>query len=175
MIGILIYAYFLFMGFLYADRLYKSKDLYFKIWFGGIFGNVILMTGMLVMAMIFDFTYLSHILLIVLTAVPYGILYWKDRQKNEVEAKIVKKPDKKSKDAPVQAAEDSGMTKMIFLCLILPITLIICLLMANHIYAPIDGGVASGQSTYGDLAIHSGMITSLAEQGTFPPDYNILA
>lgn len=37
------------------------------------------------------------------------------------------------------------------------------------------GGIASGQSTYGDLAMHMGFVTSIAEQGTFPPVYNVLA
>ncbi len=173
MLGILIYAYFLFMGFLYADMLFKNRDLYFKIWFGGIFGNVILMTGMLPVAMIFDFTYLSHIILIVLTAVPYAVLYLRGRNKISAGIPRLKKGSEKNKTA--EAIENSGMTHKIFLLLILPVTLIICLLMTNHIYAPVDGGVASGQCTYGDLAIHSGMITSFAEQGTFPPNYNILS
>ena len=48
--------------------------------------------------------------------------------------------------------------------------------MTNHILVPTEnGGVSSGQSTYGDLNMHLGYITSIAEQGKFPPDYAFLS
>lgn len=37
-----------------------------------------------------------------------------------------------------------------------------------------DGSVWSGQATFGDTCMHLGFITSIAEQGSFPPDYSIL-
>lgn len=37
-----------------------------------------------------------------------------------------------------------------------------------------DGRVFSSQGTYGDMSMHLSFITSLANQGTFPPDYSIL-
>lgn len=43
----------------------------------------------------------------------------------------------------------------------------------NHVLMPRDGDLYVGQSTYGDLAMHLGFITSLAEQGIFPPEYNL--
>lgn len=37
-----------------------------------------------------------------------------------------------------------------------------------------DGKIFSSQATYGDMSMHLSFITSLARQGTFPPDYSLL-
>jgi hypothetical protein len=48
--------------------------------------------------------------------------------------------------------------------------------MFNHILMPYSGGaVSSGQSTYGDLQMHLGFVTSIAEQKDFPPEYCFLS
>ena len=46
-------------------------------------------------------------------------------------------------------------------------------LLSSHTIAEKDGALYVGQSTYGDLAMHLGFITSIAVQGTFPPMYSI--
>lgn len=61
MLGIIVYIYFLALGFLYADKLFKDRDVYFKAWSGGVIGNVILMMGIVPFACIFKFSYVSHI------------------------------------------------------------------------------------------------------------------
>lgn len=160
MIGILIYIYFLFVGFLYANEIFAKKDLFFRCYIGGIFGNLILMAGIAPVAFLFGFSYLSHIILIIVSVLPYLIMKLKSKQK------LISV----SKDG------EETMTLKVFLCLILPVSLIIWILMTNHILTPYDGGgVASGQSTYGDLQMHLGFVTSIAEQGTFPPQYAFLA
>lgn len=75
--GILVYAYFLILGFLYADYIFKGKDLYYKIYSGAVLGNIILMSGIIPFAFIFGFTILSHILLIIIAAVPYALLIYR--------------------------------------------------------------------------------------------------
>ncbi len=47
------------------------------------------------------------------------------------------------------------------------------ILYYNHVLMPRNGDLYGGQSTYGDLSMHLGFITSLAEQGHFPPEYNL--
>ena len=53
--------------------------------------------------------------------------------------------------------------------------LILCLALLNtHIlHQAENGSIWVGQVTYGDLAMHLGFITSIAEQTTFPPQYSI--
>ena len=161
MTGILLYIYFLFIGFLYADMFFKDKDIYFRAWLGGVFGNVILMAGMIPFALIFKFTVVAHIALAVVSAAPYVIL------------KIVRKD--KLISIGLKGGEEY-ISHKIFLCVILPISIITWVLMTNHILAPFDGGgVSSGQCTYGDLQMHLSFVTSIAEQKDFPPVYPLLS
>lgn len=61
-----------------------------------------------------------------------------------------------------------------FLLVTIPLFLLGAMLFSSHILMPHDNGsVSVGQVTYGDLAMHLGFISSIAEQGTFPPSYSI--
>lgn len=52
--------------------------------------------------------------------------------------------------------------------------LVLCLvLLSSHTIVERDGALYVGQSTFGDLAMHLGFISSIATQGTFPPMYSI--
>jgi len=51
---------------------------------------------------------------------------------------------------------------------------LMAVLFVSHVLYPKEGGYWGGQCTYGDLSMHLGFITSMAEQGTFPPEYNLL-
>ena len=157
MIGIILYIYFLFVGFLYADKIFKHKDIYFRSYMGGIFGNLILMVGIVPIAFVLRFSKIAHIVLVVVSILPYIVLYFK-------------------KSPKIELTQEETITPKILLSLILPVSLVIWILMTNHILIPYDaGGVAGGQSTYGDLQMHLGFITSIAEQGKFPPEYAFLA
>ncbi|MBQ7572864.1 MAG: hypothetical protein IJT23_01240 [Clostridia bacterium] len=160
MIGVILYLYFLFVGFLYANTIFKNKDIYFRGWFGGVIGTVALMSGIMIPASVFGFSILSHIVLLVLFTVPYILL------------KALKKD--KLFDIELSCTEKYADIKT--LCfVILPITLVICVLLTNHVLVPYKGGFASGQSTYGDLQMHLSFITSIKEQGEFPPEYSLLS
>lgn len=56
---------------------------------------------------------------------------------------------------------------------LLPLFVLGVVLLSTHTIVERDGALWVGQSTYGDLAMHLGFITSIAEQGTFPPMYSI--
>lgn len=57
---------------------------------------------------------------------------------------------------------------------VLPVSAIgIALLNTHVLYPHPDGSIWVGQVTFGDLAMHLGFITSIAEQGAFPPQYSI--
>lgn len=166
MIGIIVYIYFLVLGFLYADMLFNDKGIFTKAWLGSIIGNLILMAGIVPIAFIFKFGIISHILLIMIAAVPYVIVSW-----NINELCIVQ-----NKKIMLDTDTKKGiMDSKIFLCLVLPIVIIICILMFNHVLYMKGGAAYSGQSTYGDLQMHLGFIEATAEQGTFPPAYPFLA
>lgn len=56
---------------------------------------------------------------------------------------------------------------------LLPLMLITAVLLDTHVLLERGGALYVGQSTYGDLSMHLGFITSIAEQGQFPPMYSI--
>ena len=155
MIGIIYYLYFLILGFLYSKYIF-NKNIYYHIWMGGVIGNILLMVGIIIPSFIFGFTIISHIILFILASVP---LIYLIRKKGL--------PTFKEK-----ANSKDEMTGKIFIFLVIPIFLLIAILLTNHILVPIStGGVATGQSTYGDLNMHLGLITGISEQEVFPPNY----
>ncbi|MDD6483317.1 MAG: hypothetical protein PUF72_01910 [Clostridiales bacterium] len=158
--GIVLYIYFLFIGFLIANRLFEERDLYYRAWMGGIFGNVLLMAGIVPFAFVFGFSIVAHILLALFAGGAYVLMTLKQ-----------KKPLIK-----INRGGEGCIDIKILSALILPITLVIWILMTNHILTPVqNGSVASGQCTYGDLQMHLGFVTSIAQQKTFPPQYPFLA
>ncbi len=72
------------------------------------------------------------------------------------------------KKAPAATAKD--FRTLLPLLWLLPIFLIGVYLFSTHILQPKIDGYYVGQTTYGDLAMHLGFISSLAEQGFFPPE-----
>ena len=158
MIGILYYVYFLILGFLFSKYIF-NRNIYFHIWIGGVIGNVVLMVGIILPSFIFGFTIPSHIILFILATIALLILI-------------------KKKGLPkfnIKTTKKDEMNGKIFAFLVIPIFILIAILLTNHILVPKDGGVASGQSTYGDLNMHLGFVTGISEQKVFPPNYNFLS
>lgn len=161
MLGVIYYLYFLIIGFIYGKYLFKI-DKYFHLWIGGVIGNILMMFGIMLSSIIFNFTVLSHLLLIILTIIPILL--------------IIYKSGFYSFKKKIMSFEKVGeMNNKIFIFLILPIFLIIAIILTNHILVPSMYGVSTGQSTYGDLNMHLGFITSIKEQGIFPPNYVFLS
>lgn len=150
MSGVIYYSLFLVMGVLYADMIFKNKSIYFKIWSGGIIGSIALMFGIIPLAALLGFTKSAHVCL--------GIIY------TSVYFFMRKTPGLRLEKPNTGAAVSTAA-----------VTAVICVLCFNHIMMPTEGGIAAGQSTYGDLAMHMGFVTSIAEQKTFPPCYNLLS
>ena len=162
MFGIIYYFCFLVLGFIYSKYLF-NKNFYFHLWIGGVLGNVLLMFGIMLPSFLFGFTILSHIILLFITSIPL-ILIIKKKGFIELKKRIV------------SFNYEDEINNKIFFFLIVPIFLIIALLLTNHILVPQENGsLATGQSTYGDLNMHLGFVTSISEQKVFPPNYPFLS
>lgn len=156
MLGILLLVSFLVVGYGFADLYFPEKDVLIRLWLGLVFGLILLMFGMVPFGFLLGFHVVSHILLTVVVWGVYGVCAWK-----------------KGRGPSLPRLRESRLLKLLWI--LCPVFLIIAALMYNHILFPMDGGaLASGQSTYGDLSMHLGIITSLAQQQQFPPDYSIL-
>lgn len=157
MAGILLYNLFLVLGFLCACLVFKKHDIWYKVLAGGIIGNIALMFGIVPIACFMDFTITAHIVLLVLAVGALAAYVF------------VKKPA-----LQFVGTENKFVDRVALLGGILPVSIVICLLLTNHVMTPVTGGIGSGQSTYGDLAMHMGFVTSIAEQKIFPPDYSLM-
>lgn len=70
--------------------------------------------------------------------------------------------------------EGSAVEKYGICCLIIPAFIYFFAVLWTHTIFVKNGNMYTGQTTFGDMNMHLGFITSIANQGTFPPDYSIL-
>jgi len=150
----LIYiSYFLVCGHMISARVIPNRNIFIHIWAGLIIGLTGMMWCVVPGAFVFDFTLKSHFCAIVLM----GLITIAVKKFVISDTKIIK-ADK----IPVA----------IFITFI-AIASIIISLKYFHVIRPDELGLRAGPSTYGDLPLHLGIITSLVEQRQFPPDYSI--
>ncbi|MBR0356130.1 MAG: hypothetical protein IJH54_01495 [Clostridia bacterium] len=133
--------------------LFSTESFPRRLWLGltvGLFGNIWLPS---LFAFLLGFGQTSHIL----GAALMGVL--------TVLCLLQKKK------APMAATKE--LRSLLPLLWLLPLFFVGAHLFSTHILEPKVDGWYVGQTTYGDLAMHLGFISSLAEQGVFPPEYSI--
>ena len=133
--------------------LFKTESFPRRLWLGltvGLFGSI-WMPSLFSFAL--GFGDLSHILGAALMAVLALVCLLQKRK------------------APLATAKD--YQQLLPLLWLLPLFLVGAYLFSTHILEPKVDGWYVGQTTYGDLAMHLGFISSMAEQGFFPPEYSI--
>ena len=166
MLGILLFIVYILLGMVLAHILFERKKATVRLWLGMVFGMVGLMWSHVPFSFFLGFSKASHIAglaLFVILIVAVGAVVKKKRG-------YVPNPCKNLKSTWLKGttASDKWMFR------VLPVFILLSLiLLCNHTLYEIDGGYYTGQSTYGDMNFHLGIITSVAEQETFPPDYNI--
>ena len=125
-----------------------------RLWLGLTFGLLMLLWLPGLFSLFLGFTLLSQMLALVLACGVGVFFYLQGRRRERLCSRW--------------AAELPA------LLLIVPLFLFCLYLLGTHTIQPRgDGALWVGQSTYGDLAMHLGFISSIAVQGTFPPMYSI--
>lgn len=128
-----------------------------RLWLGSVLGLFYLMWLPALAAFVFSFSMTGHLLaLIPLAALTFLAFLFRD----------------KSRKPRVFEDTDRKEAKLLLL-LALPLTILSAYLQFTHNLRPEGGALYVGQSTYGDLALHTGIITSL-KNARFPADYSIL-
>ena len=146
-------AAFIVSGIGVSRWLFSGERPLVRIWLGCVAALVLLLWLPALWAFLLDFTLLAQRLALV-TACCLGCLgYLLARRKQRERTPWV------DESAP--------------LFTLLPLFVLGIILLSTHTIVNRDGALWVGQSTYGDLAMHLGFITSIAEQGTFPPMYSI--
>lgn len=161
MIGVFFLFIYVVLGVFLANIFLEDSSPLTRIWAGGTAGLILLMCSHVPFSFIMDFGIASHFLGLILTGCIVG-LAWKVKGNLRKEALLgnwkylLKKSD--------------------YICLlfVIPLTIFMIVCLYNHtLNEVVDGVYYTGQCTYGDMNFHLGIITSIAEQGTFPPDYSI--
>ncbi len=150
---------FLYLAVFAASGLGVSRTLFFRdrplvrVWLGLTFGMLMLIWLPALFSFIFGFVLLSQ-LLAAATAAGVGVVCWLVALKKSPTISPLKK------EIPFIIAGGA-------------LFLFSLVLLSSHTIAERGGALFVGQSTFGDLAMHLGFISSIAEQGTFPPMYSI--
>lgn len=153
--GVLYLLMFLALGVLTAWRVFCDQPEWFRVWSGSLLG----LAGMMWLVALFSFPFgfgtLSHGLALAAMAVT-PLLAWRFASP--------------APSPPVDSRSIVGPA-LTFTLLFL---LLCAYLLHTHVLLPGEnGGLYVGQSTFGDLSLHLGIVSSIAVQGHFPPEYSI--
>lgn len=159
MIGNIISVIYLFFyiisGILISRLILPHEKTSVRVWLGCVIGLVMLLWLPAIFSFFLNFTLLSQLLALACTAIFGCTAYFVSSKKN------------------IFLNRNSWLDDSQVIFLFLPLFLIGLVLFCNHTIIEKDGALFVGQSTYGDLAMHLGFITSIAKQETFPPMYSI--
>ena len=152
-LSILYLALFAAAGIGLSRLLYHGEKPLIRIWLGLAFGMAMLIWLPALFSFAFGFRLISQLLGLLVACLAGAAGFYFSR-KNELQ----KSPWK---------------TEVPFFIAGGALLLISLVLLSTHTIVERDGALWVGQSTYGDLAMHLGFISSIATQGTFPPMYSI--
>lgn len=157
-IGTAYFLYFQIAGIILAHFLLKKEKPLTITVTGLATGALMLYWLPAIFSFFFDFTITSHICAAV-AVVPVFVLCLPEAKQNLI-----------SMDSISETVKRNPVTAVLFVS-----TFILwCYLLHTHTIRPETGaGLYTGQSTYGDMCMHLGFITSIAEQGVFPPYYSL--
>ena len=156
MLGLIWFLLWQFYGQLVASRFLGSLSSFERLVLGSICGSLSAIWVPIPFSFLCGFTPLSH-----LWAAAFGIftgflLLKRNPVRNHFELRSVYR-------------DHRG-----FIYLSVPFIALFAILLVSHTLREIHGGLYTGQSGWGDMPMHLGFITSIAVQGTFPPEYSIL-
>lgn len=157
--ALLMLATFQACGLLVAWTLFPREHPGVRLLVGSVFGSTALHWFPALAAFVFGFGLAAHITAVLLALACAGAAGWQIGKRRRSPAGPTPKFPR------FQARPLIGMAVLLWL--------FYCVLVWRS-FRWEDGRVFSSQGTYGDMSMHLSFITSLANQGTFPPDYSIL-
>ncbi len=150
-------ALYLLCGILSVTWLLPGQRVLIRLWLGSALGLFYLMWLPALAAFLWRFSMTGHLLaLLPLSGLTLAAFILRDRGRAL---------------RPFGDEDKKDIRLLLFLAL--PLTILSAVLQYTHNLRPQDGALYVGQSTYGDLALHTGIITSL-QNARFPADYSIL-
>lgn len=165
-IGIGYFLAFQALGILFANSFLKKNNPAFRLLIGSVLGSFSLSWFPVLFAVFCGFTVRAHILALaaaVVLCVFYGI--------STANFGVKKKKIDKSKKINLKLI----LRESPVLWVLIPLFIFMIIILIHHtLSCPGDGTLHAGQSTFGDMNMHLGFITSIAKQEFFPPEYSLL-
>lgn len=169
MFGVLLLLGYLVLGTVLAGLFLQKESLLLRLWAGGVLGLALLMWSNVPFSFLWGFSVASHLaglaLTVLLTVVLCGLRLRKTAFPEAGESLTARLFG----TGPIRLTREEG----VLLSLVVPLMIFSSICLWNHTLNPVGGAYYTGQCTYGDMNFHLGIITSLKEQGTFPPEYSI--
>lgn len=164
-VGILYFLIYQIIGILFALQFFKKEKTAFCVLMGSIIGSFSLQWFPVISSFFMGFTKVSHIAALILFVILILLV-------EKVWLKVSILPQRIEKRS-ISVKEFLLQNKILWV--LVPTAIYFCIVLWGHtIPMKEDGAIYTGQCTYGDMNMHLGFITSIAKQGTFPPDYSIL-
>lgn len=157
MLAVLYMAAFLAAGIDAGNRIFFDRPAPVRAWLGAAMGLAAQIWLPALWAFAFGFGWTAH-LCAFLTGL--GLWLW---------ARLARRAVR-----PAAWTAGDGRSLRALLAWAAPLTVLMAVLFMNHVLMPRESGLYSGQSTYGDLNMHLGIVSSIAAQGSWPPQYSIL-
>ena len=156
MLGILWFLFFQTVGQLLARRCFRSLDALERVLLGSVCGSLGAIWLPIPFSFVFGFGVPAHLCAIAAALLAVFVIV------------------KKLPAAPHGELREIWNAHRSFFFLAIPFIALCVILLVSHTLREIDGALCTGQFGWGDMPMHLGFITSIAVQGTFPPEYSIL-
>lgn len=160
--GITYFLAFQVLGILLAMMLLKKEKWGFCILCGSVIGSFTLQWFPVLFAFFMNFTKAAHVAALFLMFLLTAAVFFTIGGKSILQERKIK----------INVKQWFLNDPVLFL--LLPLFLFVVITLSHHTISYVEGAMHSGQSTYGDMNMHLGFITSMANQQTFPPEYSIL-
>ena len=164
--AVIYFLCFQFCGIIISDGLFYREKKLIRLLIGSVCGSFLLMWLPVITSFIMGFNTGSHLVALVLLVIIMLLTY------------LFTVKRKRSfiffGGESVKSVFSLIGKNIVFVVLFIALMVFYILLLDNHVLDIRADAVYCGQCTYGDMNMHLGFITSLANQGTFPPDYSIM-
>lgn len=174
-VSVLYMVAYLWAGWQLAKRVFPGESAALTVPLGCAFAVALLAMMPAALAVVLGFDLLAMLLALAAVAAA-GAWAWRgngpDRERARRLAAFRRSPILEPKEDAAQRRETAAL-----LAVVVPGVLFTAYLLHTHVlrYDAATGAYYTGQSGYGDVAMHLAFIKSIAVQGKMPPDYSLLA
>lgn len=172
-VGVIYWLLFMVGGIWMGQKLFFRESMGVRILTGSVIGSFLLQWLPVLCSFILGFGRESHLAAVGILLLLFGIGWWQCGRRGHCEQKNSNQRNQKQKVRGQRQRIDRA--DLCFLAGAVVLLVFFLLLLRSHTLLPDEAGnYYTGQATYGDMNMHLAFITSIARQGTFPPEYSIL-